>query len=217
MTNLKFYVNEVDATKDYDTEPTHYKELDLTLDYFIWTAGSDDVKDGVDEPGEDELNEASTIIHDTDETQVAYCLMYDDSADELREVIGMGANSKFVFCVRFDGDTASEPRLEAWDDDTHTTIDKHCLGDGIPANSMLKSACTTFNPPGASWAKAGGTHTELAGGSNYLLLNGGTGAIILDSGETYRELYYNLAIVLEGGDTEPGAFTFVSTIRFTYN
>lgn len=215
-TAMKFYINEVDATKDYDTEPTHYKELDLTDDYFIWTGGNDDVKDGEDEPTEDELNDASTIIHDTDETQVAHCLMYDDSADEQREVIGMGENKKFVFCFRFDGDTASEPRLEAWDDDTHTTIDKHCLGDGTPLDSMLKGACTTFNPPGVNWAKNGGTHTELAGGSNYLGLNNGS-AITLVSGETYRELYANLAIVLEGGDTDPGVFSFVWTIRYTWN
>ena len=128
------------------------------------------------------------------------------------EVKGMGENKQYVFNFSFDGDTATEPRLEAWDDSTHTSIDAHVLGNGTPANSMLKAKATAYALPGAGWAG-----TPIAGVANYVLLNAGMGAIELGTGETSKELYANIKIVIPASYPTPAVETFVLTCRFTWN
>ena len=218
-TNLIVHVNKGDPDVSYGESGADYLALDIAHDYLIWTKGSDDVKAGQNEPTEAELNVASTIISAVAETQVAHCLCYDYNENKLEEVEGMGGNKKYVFCFRFDGDTANEPQIEAWDTNGHTTYNKHVLGNGTPADSFVKGKCTTTLLPGTNWAKTGGSHTELAGdgSSNVIKLNDGNGAVVLPSGITHKELYANLAIVIPVGYATPGIEPFNLCVRYTWN
>ena len=213
-TNLTVRINDTDADIAYGESGAGYIDLDLINDYLIWTAGSDDVQAGEDEPTSEELNSASSLIDDSVEVQVAHCLLFDYSADILEEVEGMGANKKFVFCFGFDGDTASEPQLEAWDDSNHDSTDKHVLGGGgTPYDSFVKGVCTTLALPGTGWSGS-----AIAGSSDVLLLNNGTGALdALATGETSQELYANLKISIPQSYPTPSVETFVLTIRYTFN
>jgi hypothetical protein len=163
-----------------------------------------------------ELNGAATIIDDNDDTVVALCLWYDYShnlggAYYTHKVIGMGENKQYPFCFSFDGATATEPQLECWDDSNHTTFAKNVLGAGVALSSFVKGACTTLTVPGVSWAGA-----PLAGSTNVLLLNNGSGALAApESGDT-TELYANLKIVIPAAYALPAAETFLLTVRFTY-
>jgi len=219
MTNMTLKINDLDADLAVGDSGASYIDVDLSNDYIIWTAGSDDVKDGEDEPSEDELNQASTLIAELVETQVAHSLLFDYSASELKEIVGMGENKRYVYAFSFDGDTATEPQLEAWNDSNHNSTTKNVLGLGTPADSMVKAVCTTGALPGANWAKTGGTHINLAGSgaSNVVKLNDGNGAITLLSGEGSRELYANIAIVIPDGYATPAIETFVSTIRYSWS
>lgn len=218
MTNLTVRINFIDADLAYGDTGAGYIDLDLDNDYLIWTAGSDDVQDLMThEPTSAELNEASTIIEDID-TMVPLCLLMDYSHNVggsyyTHEVVGMGENKQYVFNFSFDGATATEPRLEAWDDDTHTSINAHVLGNSTPNNSMIKAKCTTHALPGAGWSGS-----PIAGTVNYVLLNATLGALpSLATGETSHELYANIKVVIPASYTTPAVETWVLTVRFTWN
>jgi hypothetical protein len=218
-TDLTVRVNYVDADLEYGATGAGYIDLDLANDYLIWTQGSDTVEDLMTaEPTASELNEASTIIDDSSDTQVPLCLLMDYSHDVggsyyTHEVKGMGDNKRYVFNFSFNGATATEPQLEAWDDDNHNTTDNHVLGDGTPADSFVKAVATTNSLPGASWAG-----TPIAGSDDILEMNDGNGALAeLATGETSHELYANIKIVIPAGYSEPAIETFVLTVRYTWN
>ncbi len=209
-TALKVLINYVDADVLYAITPTDYIEMQLSQDYLIWTKTLADLL--THEPTADELNAAAEIIDPSLAVTVTKCLLMDYSHDVggsyyTHLVKGMGDNKKFVFCFSFDGATATEPQLEAWDSSAHSTCVKNVLGIGVPANSMLKGVCTTTTLPGTSWVG-----TALAGASNVLLLNDGLGAILLAS-----DLYANLKIVIPAAYVTPAAETFVVTCRYTYS
>lgn len=210
-TALTVRINYVDPDVNYVTTPADYIALDLDNDYLIWTAGDTVVKDLMThEPTANELNAAASIIDEIDPVTVALCLLMDYShnvggAYYTHKVMGMGENKRYVYCFDFDDDTATEPRLEAWDDDTHTTYNKHVLGVGTPANSFVKAICTTSTSPGAGW-----DGTALAG-SNIVLLNDDNGAL---SGA--GQLYANIKIVIPADYVTPAAETFVLTVRYTW-
>ena len=213
-TNLTIVVNKTTTDDDYQTTPANFISLDIINDYLIWTKGSSEVADGQDEPTESELNEASTVIDPNNIVTVEKCLVFDKSegAGMLRDVDNMGENKRYVFGFSFDGPTATEPQLEAWDNDDHDSNNFHVLGNGTPANSMLKAVCTTDALPGESW---GGT--PLAG-SNVLLLNNGNGALgELPSGQVTQELYANLKIVIPADYPTPAVEPFILTVRYTWN
>lgn len=212
-TTMTFLVNYVDSTVAYATTPADYIEVDLTNDYIIWTAGDATVKDLMTaEPTADQLNTAATIISDSADTDIALCLLMDYShnvggAYYTHQVLGMGENKAYVFCFSFDGETATTPRLEAWDTSAHSTAAKHVLGASTPANSWVKAVKTTGGSlPGASWAG-----TAIAGAANYVELDT---APISDSGGA--DLYANIKIVVPQSYATPAAETFVLTIRYTY-
>jgi hypothetical protein len=211
-TNLIFRVNYVDADVAYATTPADYIAVDLTNDNLIWTAGDAVVTDLMThQPSASELNAAATIIDPVNPITIAKCLLMDYSHDVggsyyTHLVKGMGENKRYVFAFSFDGATATEPQLEAWDDSTHTTIVKNVLGLGTALNSMVKGVCTTSTLPGGSWVGS-----ALAGASNVLLLNAGNGYI-----SSARSLYANLKIVIPGNYSTPAAETFVCTVRYTY-
>lgn len=218
MTNLTVRTNYVDADIPYGDTGAGYIDLDLVNDYFIWTGGSPVVDLMITEPTASELNEASTIIDASADTEVPYCYLMDYSHDVggayyTHEVKGMGDNKQYVFNFSFDEATASEPRLEAWDDSNHNTIDAHVLGNGTPANSMIKAIATVNTLPGTAWAG-----TPVAGASNYVSLNDGNGALsALTTGETSHELYANIKIVIPTAYATPEIASFVLTVRYTWN
>jgi hypothetical protein len=208
-TALLIRTNIVDADIAYVTTPADYITMDLTNDYLIWSKTLADCM--THEPTADELNAAAEIIDPSLAVTVTKCLLMDYSHDVggsyyTHLVKGMGDNKKFVYCFSFDGATATEPQLEAWDSSAHSTCVKNVLGIGVPANSMLKGVCTTTTLPGTGWVG-----TALAGASNVLLLNDGLGAILLAS-----DLYANLKIVIPAAYTTPAAETFIFCVRYTY-
>jgi len=220
-TVLSILTNYVDADVDYATTPADYIVMDLTNDYLIWTEGSAVVEDLMTaEPTTSELNGASVIIDPDADKEVPLCLLMDYSHDVggsyyTHQVLGIGENKRFVFGFSFDGATANEPQLEAWDDSNHTTYAKNVLGLSTPANSFLKGVVTTVALPGVSWA---GTPLAGDGSSNILLLNAGSGALsALASGETSQELYANLKIVIPQDYATPSVESFVLTARYTWN
>ena len=209
-TAMIFSVNYVDSAVAYVTTPADYIDLDLVNDYLIWTAGDAVVKDLMThEPTSDELNTAATIISDVADTTVALCLLMDYShnvggAYYTHKVLGMSENKRYVFAFRFDGITATIPRLEAWDTSAHLTSNKHVLGAGTPANSFAKAVKTTDALPGAGWVG-----TAIAGALNYVELDSAalTGA---------KDLYANIKIVIPTAYATPASETFIWTIRYTY-
>jgi hypothetical protein len=208
-TALSVRINYVDADVAYTVTPADYITLNLTNDYLIWSKTLADLM--THEPTADELNAAAEIIDPSLAVTVAKCLLMDYSHDVggsyyTHLVKGMSENKKFVYCFSFDGATATEPQLEAWDTSAHTTYVKHVLGAGTPANSMMKGVCTTTTLPGVGWAG-----TALAGASNVLLLNDGSGALV-----GAASLYSNLKIVIPAAYVTPAAETFVLTCRYTY-
>lgn len=220
-TNLTVRVNYVDATLQYGEVGAGYIAMDLDNDYLIWTEGSDAVKDLMTaEPTESQLNEASVIIDEDDDKLVPLCLLMDYSHNVggsyyTHEVVGMGENKRYVFCFSFDGDTASEPQLEAWDDSNHNSTDKHVLGHGTPADSMIRAVATNLALPGEDW-----TGTILAGSESVrvLKLNNGNGALgDVPSGETYNNLYANIKIIIPQAYATPAIESFVLTVRYTWN
>jgi hypothetical protein len=127
----------------------------------------------------------------------------------------MGENKRYVFCFSFDGATANEPQLEAWDNSDHDTIDKHVLGFGTPANSMVKAICTTLALPDASWV---GTAIAGDGVTRVVKLNAGNGALdVLETGETSQELYANIKIEIPMAYAIPAVESFILTVRYTWN
>jgi len=220
-TALIVRLNVVDADINYQTTPANFLAMDLINDYLIWTGGSDTVKDKMTaEPTPAELNAAAMEISSLVDSMVSECYVMDYSHDfggayYTHEVIGMGENKKYVFGFSFDGDTASEPALEAWDDSDHDSTDLHVLGAGTPADSMVKAVCTTTSLPGASWvgiAIAGRT------AGRFIPLNDGAGALSdLASGITSQELYANIKIVIPSAYATPAAETFVVCCRFSWN
>ena len=218
-TNLIVRANYVDADVNYETTPADFIALDLDNDYLIWTEGDSTVKDLMThEPTPSELNTAASQIDPDNPKTVDKCLLMDASFDVggayyTHLVVGMGENKRYVFAFSFDGATASEPQLEAWDDSNHNTTDVHVLGDGTPASSMVKAVCTTASLPGVSWAG-----TAIAGADNIVQLNNGNGALsALGSGITSQELYCNCKIVIPTAYDTPAAETFVLTTRFTWS
>ena len=213
MTNLSILVNYVDSDVNYETTPADYIALDLTNDYLIWTEGDATVKDLMTHaPTPEELNAAATKIDPDNPVTVAKCLLMDYSHDVggayyTHLVKGMAENKRYVYCFSFDGATASEPQLEAWDNSSHNTTNNHVLGNGTPANSFVKGVCTTASLPGAGWAGA-----ALAGVSNILQLNNGNGALV-----GAGDLYANLKIKIPAAYATPAAETFVLTVRYTWS
>lgn len=213
-TNLTIRVNNGSPDIAYGASGASYLDLDLNNDYLIWTSGSSVVADGQDEPTAEELNEASTLIDSSLDVTVPYCLAFDYSANLLDKVEGMGENKRYVFAFSFDGDTASEPQLEAWDDSNHNSYDKHVLGAGSGGTSMVKAVCTTDLLPGASWV---GTAIRGDDSADVVKLNHGNGAISLASGDSSKELYANIKIVIPAGYATPAVELFTLTVRYTWN
>jgi len=207
MSNVKLYINNSSTDSPLGTPGVDWVEVDNINDTFIFSNGGLGVTDGDDTPTDEELNRAAVQLSESVAIEPEHYFLLDYSDDELKELFLAGnKNKRYVFCASFDGATATEPQLEAWDTSAHATAVKNVLGLGTALNSFVKGVCTTVTLPGVGWAGA-----SLAGASNVLLLNAGNGAI-LGGGA----LYANLKIVIPAAYATPAAETFVLTCRYTY-
>ncbi|HUV84071.1 MAG TPA: hypothetical protein VMV86_00085 [Methanosarcinales archaeon] len=210
VTNLNIHANVTANIIARATAPADYIQLDLANDKLIWSAGSTAVIDGADTPTSNELDEAATIIT-TSPVEIAYLFLLDfsDTGVELKEIDNAGSgNFQHVLNLSFDGATTTEPTLEAWDDNTHSSANLNVLGSGTPANSMIKAVLTTAGVPGAGWL---GTPIAGAALPNVLQLNAGAGALV---GAT--EIYINLKVDVPANHPNPFSETPVLTCRYTY-
>lgn len=117
-----------------------------------------------------------------------------------------GGNTRYVFCVYFDGATAGIPYLEAWNTSAHAAADDDFLGGGTPANSTLKAIATTNGAPGsATWAG-----TPLSGTDSRIALD--TGALA-----GAKALYANLHQDIPSTFTPQSDTAIVLACRFLYS
>lgn len=121
-----------------------------------------------------------------------------------------GGDNQYVFCIYFDGATASAPYLEMWDDSNHNTITDSFLGAGTPANSSVKGIVTTEGSPGSANWVGHANQVNMAGSTNRLDLN--TGSVIGSAG---KNVYWNQCIRILSTQS-PAAETPVTAVRFTY-
>lgn len=214
-TAMNFFVNIVDDTVPYVTTPADYGLVDLSLDYLIWSGSL--ANHMTHQPTQSELNAAAAIIDPLNVVTVAECLWMNYSHDVQGPyytllVQGMGANAAYVFLFSFDGATATEPQLEAWDTSAHATSLLNTLGAGTPANSFVKAVCTTGGTlPGSNWVG-----TAIAGASNVVLLNNGSGALVAPGSGLTNDLYANIKIKIPANYATPSAEQFVLTVRYTF-
>jgi hypothetical protein len=209
MTTLTLRVNKSAVDSSYVAAPTNFETVE-TGDVFIFSAGSTVVANGQPIPDQTELNKAATLLDPDNATVVAHYFLADLSANLLKEILLAGDDdNQYVFCASFDGATASEPQLEAWDDDNFTTYVLGCLGAGTPNNSWYKAVCTTTSTPGESWM---GIPLAGSGVSNSVLLNDGNGAL-----SAAGDLYFNLHVKIPAAYTTPGQYVPVILITYTTN
>jgi len=220
MTSLELYVHTGIPVPErtYATNPEDYTLVDLVNDYIIHTGVDTVVKDGMlTEPSETQLINASPIIGPSNEVIVPVCLLMDYSGIGvkcLKKVQGYAEDHKrYSFLFRFSGATATEPQLEAWDDDTMLTIANKVLGGSNespienPEDSMVNAVCTTTDEPGEDWG------APLAGdGATYVLkLNQGDGALTVA-----KDCYANLKIKIPANFANPAIETFSLVARYTF-
>jgi len=206
---LKIYVNTGTEDLARGESGSEFVEMNLTNDKFIFSAGSDVVKDGEPIPSPQELNSAALLIIDED-VEVPHFFLADASDDELKEIhLAGNQNKRYVFCVAFDDATASEPILELWDDEDLDSIANYCLGQGVPNDSFFRGITTTDGLPGESW-----TGKRLAGSSDnhFLWLNNEGGAL-----SVAKDLYFNLRITIPASFGNSSAETPIFCIKWTSN
>ena len=121
-----------------------------------------------------------------------------------------GGDNRYVFCIYFDGETASAPYLEMWDDSDHDSIANQSLGAGTPGSSMVKGIVTTSAAPGSANWVGHPDQVNMAGSGNRLDLNIGSAI-----GSAGGNVYWNQCIRVPSTAT-PFADTPVTSLRFTY-
>jgi len=215
MTNLLLMINKTSVDDTYANAPNNFLALGAG-DSLIFSAGSTAVIDQADIPTQAELNAAATLLSPTLETIVAHYFLADSSEDRLEEIhLAGNVDKRYVFCASFDGETASEPQLEAWDNGSLNSYSLGCLGNGTPNLSWYRAKCTTVLTPGVSWI---GTPLAGSGVSNVVLLNAGAGSLgSLGSGLSSQELYFNFHVKIPAAYTTPGQYLPVLLITFTTN
>ncbi len=208
-TILTLHVNHSASDELLGSSGIDWIEVDPDNDEFIFSAGSVDVADEETIPNEAELNRAGVELTGS-EIEVSKYFLADDSVNLLKEIFLAGDSARYVFCASFDGATATEPQLEAWDNlDMNSYIEK-CLGEGTPNASWYKAICTTDSSPGSGgWV---GTPLAGSGTSNIVLLNSGAGAL-----SSAKDLYFNFHVVIPASWSEPGVFTPILAVTYTTN
>lgn len=210
MTHLILRINNSITDSSFVAAPGNFIDVDPVNDSFIFSAGSGAVADGQPLPSATDLNRAATQLSAIADVIVSKYLLSDASAALLKEIkLAGNQNKQFVFCASFDGATASEPILEAWDDTNLNSIALACLGAGVAANSWYKAVRTTSGLPGSNWA---GIHLAGSASGNHILLNGGVGAL-----GAAVDLYFNFKIVIPAGTAIAALYQPVLLITYTTN
>ena len=207
-TNLQIYVNTTDTDSgDYGL---YFTALDLALDKLILSDGSSAVADGEGNPSEAQLNEAAPLVPALSAYEVPYLFLmdYSQTGAELKliDLAGSG-NNRYVIGFEFDGPTATEPTLEAWDDSDHDSNDLNCLGAGVGADSYIHVVRTTDGAPGSAWSG-----TPIAGASNKSNMNNGAGGL----GSGSHGIFYNIRVEIPVGAT-PSAEQPILCVRYAWN
>lgn len=213
MTNVSLLINHTTQDSPVGISGTEFITVDPDFDYFIFTQGSGagaGVSDGDAIPSEALLNRYAVQLDAVNPVIVPKYLLADFSASLLKECkLAGNQNKRYAFAVSFDGATATEPQLEAWDNATMNSYNSPALGAGTPASSWYKAICTTDALPGTDWV---GVALAGEGASNIVLLNDGDGAL------TGAEiLYFNFKIVIPGGYTTPAVHTPILAIVYATN
>jgi len=211
MSNVKLYINNSSTDSPLGTPGVDWVEVDNINDTFIFSNGGLGVTDGDDTPTDEELNRAAVQLSESVAIEPEHYFLLDYSDDELKELFLAGnKNKRYVFCASFDGATATEPQLEAWDNASMNSFVNPCLGGGFASLSWYKAISTNLSLPGSPW----GSTTTLAGNgiSHYLLLNNGSGALSIAT-----NLYFNFRIIIPAGYIIPAVHTPVLAIVFTTN
>ena len=123
-----------------------------------------------------------------------------------------GGDNRYVFCIYFDGETASAPYLEMWDDSDHDSIANQSLGAGTPADSMVKGIVTTAGAPGSANWVGHPDQINMAGSGNDNRLDLNAGSSIGSAG---ANIYWNQCCRVPS-TASPFSDTPVTSLRFTY-
>ncbi|MCK5615109.1 hypothetical protein KAR91_75295 [Candidatus Pacearchaeota archaeon] len=123
-----------------------------------------------------------------------------------------GGDNQYVFCIYFDGDTASAPYLEMWDDADHDSIALEVLGAGTPADSMVKGIVTTDGAPGSANWVGHPDQIDMAGSGSSDRLDLNTGAAIGSGG---GNCYFNICTRIPS-TANPFSSAPKTSLRFTY-
>lgn len=207
---MNLYINNLSDEIAYNVSGSDWVIVDATNDHFIFSTGSVIVADGETIPDETELNRAAVQLDDTDPVNVSKYFLADDTDNKLKEVKNAGnQNKQYAFVCVFDGATASEPQLEAWDDTNMNSYNGVALGTGVPDSSWYRAINTNLASSGVNWL---GTKLAGDGSSNILLLNDGDGALT-----EATNLYFNFKVVIPGGYVTPGVHTPLLVVTWTEN
>lgn len=208
-TNLDVYVNTGTADVPLGDSSAEFVEIDVANDRLIFTAGSTEVADGEVSPSDTQLNSAGELLITPRVEQTIDTYLLDDvGSNILREIHNMGeGNKRYVVACDFDGETASEPVLEVWDDSDMDSIDNVSLGSGVASNSWFRGITTTDALPGAAW-----TGSRLAGSADgyFLFLNNQSGA--LSGADT---LYFQMKIVIPSTQLDAGTAQNILVIKYS--
>lgn len=206
MTNLNLYINH--STNDLPFGSTTFILDDPAYDFLLFSQGSapsGGVSDGDALPSEALLNRYAVQLDAVNPVNVPKYFLADSSSGILRDIwLAGNQNKRYVFDAHFDGVTASEPQLEAWDDIGMSSALIPALGAGSPSLSWYRAVSTKNGLPGANWVGS-----TLAGATNVLLLNAGAGALTIAT-----HLYFNFKIVIPGGYVTPGLHTPILVITY---
>lgn len=208
---LSVYVNVDSQDQPLNTSGVDWVQFSEGNDKLIFTAGNATIADGQPVPTQSELVSAGVELTGSQIILSTY-LLEDFSANLLKSIDGMGnLDKRYVLAFDFDGDTASEPVLEVWDDSNINTATGTMLGSGTASQSFIRGVTTTSASPGAGWVTSA---IRMAGASdgNFLFLNDQNGA--LGSATT---LYCNLAVVIPASQTTGFSASPVFVVKWLDN
>lgn len=213
MTSLTLLINHSTQDAIVGASGTDWIAVDPNYDILIFSQGSlsgGGVSDGDAIPTEALLNRYAVQLDAINPVIVPKYFLADYSVNLLREIkLAGNQNNQFVFAAQFNGATATEPVLEAWDTSNMDTFISPALGGGTSSASWYKAISTNLTLPGANWI---GTSLAGAGTSNILLLNNNLGVLT-----GAASLYFNFKIVIPGGYITPIVATPVLSIIYTTN
>jgi hypothetical protein len=207
MTELVLRINNTMDDVLYVGNHSKFVDVEDEVDTFIFSNETDQVKDGMS-PGEIDLNRAATTLNDSYAVDVSKYFILKSRVLKEAKLAG-NQNFQHAFCCSISGATATEPILEAWDDNNINTILLPCLGAGNPNISWYKAVCTTNGAPGDPWV--GTVSLGGSGSSNHLPLNDGvipTEAI---------DLYFNFKIRIPAQVFLPSVYSPILLVTFCTN